>query len=438
VTKMLRIFVLFCIMAVVAAGPLSGQATSARIYGSVQSEKGKFLGGVEVTAVNVGNNATAKVYTSFGKGTFSFLGLAPGGYQVSFDLPGYRSYVAAGIRLTADQSTTLRITLERLPAAEGGAPEEEAEAEAPAPADADAGPLKTWQVEFSAGAFANEPGVLNRAIFGDLEASHRLPQQYYWDYAFNGLTISSYEGRPSGMLKTLGGIQPLTARLRFFLNRWLSLAAGISWSERRMASAYSLTHDFFNGDTDSLPFPEYFSVISEFPDYRLGVDMLFPHVGAQASQFMGSGVRVAEFVHAGWMIAACRLSSLRILHDGLKGLDSTQDLAMEGQGSGPAFEGGFRIDVAVWRGLGIFVEAAYLLSRVTRVTGESVSSAMVLDQETGAILSSVTEQKQGRWWKGDDFYSRPAVRPDGEPAAGTPFTLDLSGPGVRAGLCFRF
>jgi hypothetical protein len=423
-------------MAFFTTGLLAGQATSARISGSVQNEQGKFLAGVEVTAVNVGNNATTKVYTGFVKGSFNFLSLAPGVYQVSFDLPGYRSYVAAGIRLSADQSMTLRITLERLPAAEGAAPEEEAEADAPVPADA--GPLKTWQVEFSAGAFANEPGVLNRAIYGDLEASHRLPQQYYWDYAFNGLIVSSYGGRPSGMLKTLGGIQPLTARLRFFPNRWLSLAAGISWSERRMASVYSLTHDFFNGDTESLPFPEQFSVISEFPDYRMGVEMLFPHAGAQASQAMGSGVRVAEFVHAGWMFAACRLSSLKILHDGLLGLDSTQDLAMEGRGSGPALEGGFRIDVAVWRGLGIFVEAAYLLSRVTRVTGESVSSAMVQDQKTGGILSSVAEQKKGRWWKGDDFFSRPAVRPDGGPATGTPFTLDLSGPGVRAGLCFRF
>lgn len=435
-TKVLPFFVLFCTMAFIAAGPLSGQATSARIFGNVQNEQGKFLAGVEVTAVNVGNNATTKVYTGFVKGAFSFLGLAPGSYQVSFDLPGYRSYVAAGIRLTADQSLTLRITLERLPAAEGGAPEEEAEADAPVAAAA--GPLKTWQVEFSAGAFANEPGVLNRVIYDELEASQRLPQQYYWKYAPNGLIIANFEGRSSGMLKTLGGNQPLTARLRFFLTRWLSLAAGISWSERRMASAYSLTHDFVNGDTDSLPFPERFSVISEFPDYRLGVEMLFPHVGAQASQFMGGGVRVAEFVHAGWMIAACRLSSLRMLQDGLLGLDSTQDLAMEGRGSSPAFEGGFRIDVAVWRGLGIFVEAAYLLSRVTHVTGESLYSAMVQDQKTGGILSSVVEKKKGRWWKGDDSSSRPAVWPAGEPATGTPFTLDLSGPGVRAGLCFRF
>ncbi len=435
-TKALRISVLFCTLAFVAGGLLPGQATSARIYGNVQNEKGKFLAGVEVTAVNVGNNATTKVYTGFVKGSFSFLGLAPGSYQVSFDLPGYRSYVAAGIRLSADQSTNLRITLQRLSEAEGGTPEEEAELDAPA--DADAGPLKTWQVEFSGGIFADEPDELNSVVYNDLKTSRDLPQNYYYDYIYSGLSVSSWSGLPNGMLKPLGGLRPRTARLRFFLNRWLSLAAGIGWSERRVASAYSLTYDFYNGNPGSNHLPELFSVISDFPDHRLGVKTLFPHVGAQASQFMGPGVRVAEFVHAGWMFAECRFSSFKTVHDGLLGLDSTQELAMEGRGRGPALEGGFRLDVAVWRNLGAFVEASYLLSRITRVTGESSGSAMVQDQKTLEILSSVTEQRKGRWWSSDEFYSRPEVWPDGEPAAGAPFTLDLSGPGVRVGLCFRF
>jgi hypothetical protein len=433
-TNALRISVLFCILAFVAGGLLPGQATSARIFGNVQNEQGKFLAGVEVTAVNVGNNATTKVYTGFVKGAFNFLGLAPGTYQVSFDLPGYRSYVAAGIRLSADQSTTLRITLERLPGAEGAAPEEEAELDAPA----DLGPLKTWQVEFSAGVIANEPGVLNRIVYGDLEYSRNLPIDYYYKYMYSGLSISSLSGKPTGMLPTLGGLQPLTARLRFFLNRWLSLAAGIGWSERRVASAYSLTHDFFNAKADANQLPERFSVISEFPDYRLGVKMLFPHVGAQASQAMGRGLRVAEFVHAGWMFAECRFSSLKRVHDGLLEQVSTHELAMEGRGNGPALEGGFKLDVAVWRGLGAFVEASYLLSRVTRVTGKSVGADTVQDQKTLEILSSATEKREGRWRKSDEIYSRPAVWPDGGPAAGAPFTLDLGGPGVRAGLYFRF
>ena len=433
-TRVLRLAILFFILVSVAGGLLPGQATSARIYGNVQNEQGKFLGLVEVTAVNVGNNATTKVYTSFVKGSFSFLGLAPGIYQVSFDLPGYRSFVAAGIHLSADQSTTLRITLQRLPGAEGAAPDKEPELDAPA----DLGPLKTWRVEFSADAFLSKPDELNRLVYSDLKVCRDLPQNYYWSYYDDGVSIASYYGLPSGMLRTLDGPRPLTVRLRFFLNRWFSLAAGIGWSARLLTSSYSLTHDFFNGNGDSNQLPQLFSVISEFPDYRLGVKTLFPHVGAQASQGMGPGVRVAEFVHAGWMFAECRFSSFKRVHDGLLGQVSTHELALEGRGSGPAIEAGFKMEVAVWRNLGAFIEGTYLVSRMTRVTGESVSSDTVQDQKTLEILSSVSEKSVGQWRKGDDFYSRPAVRPDGGPATGAPFTIDLGGPGARAGLFFRF
>jgi hypothetical protein len=166
--------------------------------------------------------------------------------------------------------------------------------------------------------------------------------------------------------------------------------------------------------------------------------MLFPHVGAQASQAMGPGLRVAEFFHVGWVFAECRFSSLKRVHDGVLGQLSTQELAFAGRGNGPALEGGFKLEAAVWRNLGAFVEATYLLSRVTRVTGESVGSFTVQDQKTLAILSSVTEKREGRWRKSDEFYSRPVVWPAGEPETGTPFTLDFRGPGVRAGIFFRF
>ncbi len=433
-TKVLRISVLFCALAFVVGGRLPGQAMSARIYGNVQNEKGKFLTGVEVTAVNVANNAKTKVYTSGSKGTFSFLGLVPGTYQVSFDLQGYRSYVAAGIRLSADQSATLRITLERLPEAEGAAPEEEPELDSLA----DLSPLKTWQVEFSAGAFSGTPDELNRFVFNDLNVCY-LPYNYYSND--DGLPMYSFYGRTSGTsgkLQPLGGLRPLTARLRFSLNRSFSLAAGIGWSEHQLASEYFVSYDYINLNADVNQLPEQFSVSSEFPDYHLGVKALFPHVGAQANLLMNRSFRMAGFAHGGWIFAECRYSSLKRVQDNLLGQVRTYELALEGRGSGPAFEGGIKLEVAVWRGLGVFVEGAYLLSRVTRVTGESVSSETLQDQKTLEILSSVTEKREGRWRKTNEYNSHPVVGPDDGLATGPTFTLDLGGPGVRAGLFFRF
>ena len=96
---------------------LYGQGMNARIIGDVKDEDGEYLSRVEVTAVNVNNNAITVTFTEGKNGAFRFLALAPGIYQFSFDLEGYVSYVASGIRLSAEQSFNLRITLKKIAAA---------------------------------------------------------------------------------------------------------------------------------------------------------------------------------------------------------------------------------------------------------------------------------------------------------------------------------
>lgn len=91
---------------------LGGQAVDAKIFGTVRDENGEKLSGVEVTVTNIDRNAETTAVTGK-KGTFRFLALPPGSYQVSFDLEGYQSYVAAGVRLLAEQSVTLKIKLKK-------------------------------------------------------------------------------------------------------------------------------------------------------------------------------------------------------------------------------------------------------------------------------------------------------------------------------------
>jgi hypothetical protein len=102
------------VLLVLLASMLRGQSTSARIIGNVKGAEGEYLTGVTVTAVNVTTNAAMTVMTDKKEGAFRLLGLAPGIYQVSFDLSGYQSYVASGIRLYAEQSFLLRIQLDRI------------------------------------------------------------------------------------------------------------------------------------------------------------------------------------------------------------------------------------------------------------------------------------------------------------------------------------
>jgi len=104
---------LFAALLLLLASHAAGQTMNARIFGDVQDEDGGYLAGVTVTAVHVGSNAEMKAITQGKGGSFRFLALPPGIYQVSFDLEGYVPYVAAGISLVAEQSVNLHVKLKR-------------------------------------------------------------------------------------------------------------------------------------------------------------------------------------------------------------------------------------------------------------------------------------------------------------------------------------
>jgi hypothetical protein len=92
---------------------LHGQAAVGKIFGNVKNEDGEYLIGVTVTATHIGTSAVTTAVTEK-KGTFRFLALDPGLYQISFDLEGYQSLVQAGIHMYTDQTVRLRIKLKKI------------------------------------------------------------------------------------------------------------------------------------------------------------------------------------------------------------------------------------------------------------------------------------------------------------------------------------
>jgi len=433
--KISRLAVLFYTLSLVLPALLAGQATNARITGDVRNEDGDFLVGVEVTAVNVSSNAETKV-TSGDDGSFRFLALAPGIYQVSFDLEGYKSYVASGIQLSAEQSTTLHIKLEFLLGPDG-APirphmERPQAATTVRPAE---GIGRKWQLELAAGAIYGEPDDLNRFVSYDGWLSKEQAIHYLVSDQFFSLNI---DGAFKGYLEPLGGGRPLTVRVRFFLSKVLSLAFGIGHFDHRRISTHARTIEVTHGWWDVIGPQETFLVRNEFPDFRLGAKGLFPHAGLQGSLFVGRRVRLAAFAHAGWTFAECSYASTRRMLDGWTGQDRLYELAMSGKGNGFTLEGGAKIEVAVWRGLGIFVEALYQSCRLKNVTGERTASMTVNDAGAPDAGRRTSVKGDGPWVLAGSGITYPYILAPGDETAFVPFTLDLGGPGLRAGVFFRF
>jgi hypothetical protein len=418
------------------ASPLPGQSVNARIYGNVQNEEGEYLAGVWVRALNIGNNAETTTFTNAEKGAFRFLGLAPGIYQVSFDMEGYQSNVASGIQLSADQSATLHIKLKHLKESDAVLPVSIPPRPQAPSADLPAGPLKKWQFELSAGTLFGEPAGLNDFIDYDLWLCKSKAYEYANTYGLN--IVYTVNNASTGRLKPMDGGRPLTARVRFFLDKTFSLVLGIGTFERQQVSVYSLSHTLVDVQPGSINLNKEYSLVSEFPDYLLGMKGLFPHVGAQAGITLEGGLRAAGFVHAGWLFSEYRYSSTRLFRDGFLNKISSSEVAMNGRGSGLTLEAGARFEVEVWRGLGFFAEGLYQVSRVKKVTGERSASVIVQDAQTLEIEFRSTEKTEGRWLLGDGAVPAPFIPPAEDSAGYDPFTLDLSGLGLRAGLFFRF
>jgi hypothetical protein len=92
---------------------LPGQERISSIIGNVKDEKNEGLPGVTVTATNVIDNGVATTVTAKKKGAYRLLAIAPGLYQVDFELEGYKPQVVSGVRISAGQSILLRVTLKK-------------------------------------------------------------------------------------------------------------------------------------------------------------------------------------------------------------------------------------------------------------------------------------------------------------------------------------
>src|ERR1700730_17168088 len=85
------VIVLFSLL-MFSAGIASGQAISGNLVGTVSDASGAVVSNAEVTATNVGTNASAVTHTN-GTGEYRFDNLPVGNYKITVKAPGFRTSV---------------------------------------------------------------------------------------------------------------------------------------------------------------------------------------------------------------------------------------------------------------------------------------------------------------------------------------------------------
>src|SRR5690606_33954786 len=95
----------------VSTVPLYAQYTTASLGGTVTDETGAVLPGAQVTVSNVDTAFTENTLTD-DRGNYLFPRLPVGQYQLTVEMPGFRSYVQSGITLAVNQAATQNVTLQ--------------------------------------------------------------------------------------------------------------------------------------------------------------------------------------------------------------------------------------------------------------------------------------------------------------------------------------
>ena len=123
-----------CVLLAAPAAP--GAAPGASIAGTVTDDTGGVLPGVTVEARGPDAGAAPRVAVTDGAGRFEFAGLAPGGYELTFVLPGFVTLVRAGVEPGADVAVRMQAQFEETVVVVGTRAEPRSITASPVPIDA--------------------------------------------------------------------------------------------------------------------------------------------------------------------------------------------------------------------------------------------------------------------------------------------------------------
>ncbi len=110
--RLTRIVLLALALATLARGPAHAQITTGSLTGSVTDNTRAVLPGVMISLSGQSLIGGAQTQVTDATGTYRFDRLPPGSYEVTFELPGFKTVVRRDIRVSATFTATVNVQLE--------------------------------------------------------------------------------------------------------------------------------------------------------------------------------------------------------------------------------------------------------------------------------------------------------------------------------------
>ncbi|MCP4149627.1 MAG: hypothetical protein GY757_17915 [bacterium] len=290
---------------------------------------------------------------------------------------------------------------------------------------------KKFQVDLFGGFSIINPADLNLipaadSEFRDFNCEQNLNRRY-----------NNVSSTITGEYKKMQSAIPLGFRVKYRLNRVLSLSAGF----QTLSGTRDSTPDFSCSTERS-------SLSRSYSTYRLSVKGALPSLGIHLEKSFTQKTDIEGFLSAGVIFARCAHhsqwnSTYLVSYPGysepipVSELDAL--LEEKGNGTGAALEAGLRLNYRLGKRFGLFMESTYAYRVISNIKGDgrevrdgsemTWNGQWAIKQDNlSKSWGETTMEYPTNFWNG----------PDGEERRIGDFKLDLSGFQLKIGFFFRF
>lgn len=245
--------------------------------------------------------------------------------------------------------------------------------------------------------------------------------------------------------KIEGGFKPIKntlamgGRVKFYLGKRgeyaqkeqkLAFSVGMKYLQTSVNSGASLTYssdDFYVGT---------YTVTLQTDPLNLWIEAFVPQIGLHYSLANIKKTKIEVYLAGGIIFAKCG-SFKQYLYERsedsgyVRSLETIQDY--DGRGSGLTLEGGIKLQINIFKSIGVFFEGGYSFQKVNKVSGEAFYKKNVKDNNGDG--HSQSSNWQGNWILLEyDLGKIPGVDWKGMDTSNTNFKLNLSEFYLRVGL----
>lgn len=291
--------------------------------------------------------------------------------------------------------------------------------------------IKRWdrfQVELYGGMASLNPSDMNLRAEYDTQYLQNQREFYLYYYP------KKAQGRPSDEFGRIKSTIPLGFRFRYRLSRMFSLSLGFRYFSKEQSSEVSALYQGGSGRPYMLDY--------QYSPYSLSTRAYTPHLGVHFSFGTVKSIGFEYFLTGGPLFAQCQyLVGVTRLYSRDNNITSANETSYKIQGDsiGLSLNTGMRLNVRIFRKLGLFCEGGYAYQTAKNLKGQgSFVFYRYEDPETKYI--SDTLEWEGYWGvKETEAHSPlPSNEWEKDDARVSDYTLDLSGVFLQFGISFSF